>query len=112
MFSPEEAIPAEAKARLQGQPDRVPIPPGSQLCGPGQLHDLSVPQLPHLETGNPGSTHFVVGGGMDELTHSECTEKGLAWAKPPGRSHHLSILLEQVILISGIYLKQIIILKS
>ena len=49
---------------------------------------------------------------MDELTHSECTEKGLAWAKPPGRSHHLSILLEQVILISGIYLKQIIILKS
>lgn len=49
---------------------------------------------------------------MDDLTHSEGTEKGLAWAKPPGGSHHLSILLDQVILISGIYLKQILILKS
>ena len=61
-------MPVVATARPLGQPAWVQIPPGSVLRGPGQVRDFPVSQLSHLETGDPRSAHFTVGGGMAEPT--------------------------------------------
>lgn len=77
-------MPVVAKARPLGQPAWVQTPPGSLLYGPGQVHDLSVSQLSHLETGDPRSAHFTVGGGMDEPRfHSERTDQSLVQGQAP-----------------------------
>lgn len=49
----------------------------------------------------------MAGEGTDEWTSSECPKPGLAQVNSPVRIHCLSLLLDQVIPISGIYPKEI-----
>ena len=87
-------MPVVATARPLGQPTWVQIPPGSVLCGPGQVRDFPVSQLSHLETGDPRSAHFTVGGGMAEPQfHSECTDQGLVQGQAPRKMPPFTLII-------------------
>lgn len=62
------------KQGLWNEPAWVQIPPGPSCVASGQLHCLSVPWLPRLETGDPRRTHSVV---MEpgEWIHTEYAQK-------------------------------------
>lgn len=86
-------MPVVATARPLGQPTWVQILHLGLCCVAPGKYVTSVSQL-HLETGDPRSAHFTVGGGMAEPQfHSECTDQGLVQAKPPGRCHHLPLII-------------------